>query len=366
MKNSALVLKSKGKHPEKSKVVVPQVVTDNEKLLPALTMDGTAHLEFSGKQNIYYSKEIIEEARKAFDIDRLKDQKSNEEFLAEGEWQINKLWHSIEALTTHNTLFVVLFLVFIGEILNEIRSKLTRPEFVEWRRRVFHSKHDRYLQQAQQLAKMGDFAKRYASMGKKRLLILDKLRKAEECKTYETLFNDNPIPEEVEDSLPTYEEIKKNPFPDSTDDLEGDLLKEHVDGLITYRRLRAAKIDFVSFDQAYLIAAYKKNAITIKRTSEIFEWLKTKGNRRQQKKWFDHLVMNKMDFPGAETKKIHPRESLNYLLANLLDFRNRTDLNDKAWFATQKSLIDKDLVCQSNKYLKTVARKFGIPLSGKR
>ena len=39
MKNSALALKSKGKHPEKSKVVVPQVVTDNEKLLPALTME---------------------------------------------------------------------------------------------------------------------------------------------------------------------------------------------------------------------------------------------------------------------------------------------------------------------------------------
>ena len=325
-------------------------------------MDGTAHLEFSGKQNIYYSKEIIEEARKAFDIDRLKDQKSNEEFLAEGEWQINKLWHSIEALTTHNTLFVVLFLVFIGEILNEIRSKLTRPEFVEWRRRVFHSKHDRYLQQAQQLAKMGDFAKRYASMGKKRLLILDKLRKAEECKTYETLFNDNPIPEEVEDSLPTYEEIKKNPFPDSTDDLEGDLLKEHVDGLITYHRLKTAGIDFVSFDQAYLIAAYRKNAITIKKAEEINEWVKSNGNKKQQRKWFDDLIMNKMIFPGTETKPKPPRDSLNYLLANLLEFRNRTDLTDEAWLSVQKSIIDEDLLRQSNQYLKTIAQKFGIRL----
>ena len=363
MKKSSSAIKSSDKQPEKSKAVVPQVVSKDEKVPSTFTMDGTAHTEISVMQNVYYSQQIIEEARKAFDIAKLRNQKSNESFLAEGERQINRLWHSIEALTTHNTLFVVLFLVSIGEILNEIRSKLSRPEFVKWRRSVFMSKHDRYLQQAQQLAKMGEFAKRYASMGKKRLLMLDKLRKVEERKTYEDLFNDNPIPEEVEDSLRPYEEVKKNPFPDSTEDLEGNLLKEHVDGMVTHNRLTTAGIDFVSFDHAYLIAAYKKDAITIKRAKEISGWLQTKGNKRQQKKWFDDLVLNKMSPPGNETKKIQPRESLNHLLANLLAFRDRTDLNDEAWLTIQRPLIDEDLLSQSSLYLKTVARKFGIKLT---
>ena len=360
MKKTASATNSSEKKPEESNVLVPQVVSNDRKEPSVFTMDGTAHTEISVMQNIYYSKEIIEEARKAFNIEHLKNQDTNEKFLAEGERQIHKLWHSIEALTTHNTLFVVLFLVSIGEILNEIRSKLTRPEFVEWRRSVFHPKHDRYLQQAQQLAKMGDFAKRYASMGKKRLLMLDKLRNVEEQKTYEDLFRDNPIPEEVEDILPTYEEVNKNPFPDSTEDLEGNLLKEHVDGLITYHRLLNAGIDFASFDHAYLMAAYKNNAITIKKIEEVSEWLKTKGDKKQQKKWFEDYVMNKMAIPGTEAKTNPPRDSLNYLLANLLVFRDRTDLTDEVWLTNQKTIIDQDLLRQSRIYLQTIAQKLGI------
>ena len=73
------------------------------------------------------------------------------------------------------------------------------------------------------------------------------------------------------------EEIRQNPFPDSTEDLEGDLLKEHVDALITFHRLKNAGINFVTFDQAYLIAAYKKNPIPIKTAKKIADWLEEKG-----------------------------------------------------------------------------------------
>ena len=101
-------------------------------------------------------------------------------------------------------------------------------------------------------------------MGKKRLLILDKLRKDEDKETSNQLFDDHPVPEEVETNLPDDEEIRQNPFPDSTEDFEGDLLNEHVDAVITYKRLKAAGINFVTFDQAYLVAAFKRNPIQIK------------------------------------------------------------------------------------------------------
>ena len=287
--------------------VTPEVLKPGDQVPQHFVMDGTSHIEISRMPNIYYSKEIIKETRKAFSIDGLRAKISDkQEFLAEGERQIYKLWHGIEALTTHNTMFVVLFLLSIGEILNEVRDQVSSSEFVQWRRTVFNPHQDRYLQQAQQLARMGDFAKKYASMGKKRLLMLDKLRKDEHKETFESLFDEHPIPEDVEDSLMTDEQIRQNPFPDSTEDLEGDRLNEHTDALITYRRLKSEGITFATFDHAYLIAAYGGNPIPLKKAKKIAHWLVSKGNRRQQKKWFDILVMNKMIFPerSSGTKKL--------------------------------------------------------------
>jgi hypothetical protein len=315
-----------------------------------------------------HSKEIIEKTRASFNIGRLQgkiaDDKS--EFLAEGERQIHDLWHGIEALTVHNTMFVVLFLLSIGEILNEVREQLPLSEFVRWRRRVFDPKQERYLQQAQQLAEMGDFAKKYASMGKKRLLALDKLRKDENEKTFDVLFEDHPIPEEVEDSVLNDEELKDNPFPDSTEDHEGGLLKEHVDALITYHRLKSAGINFVSFDQAYLIAAYKRNAISIKRAENVAKWVKEKGTVRTQKKWFNFLVMNKMVSPNRKPGQSAPSESLNSMLNNFVEYCKDRDFRNQDWVAQQKELISDDFVIQANRYLKIVARAFDISLTNRR
>jgi hypothetical protein len=175
-----------------SKKLVP---VPDQTIRPHLTTDGTSHSEISIMQNKYFSKEIIDEAREAFDLDRLKGKIAPDltAFLQEGHYQIYKMWHSIHALSVHNTMFVVLFLINIGKILNEVSSQLTRTEFVRWRRDVFPPKQERYLQQAQQLAEMGILAERYASMGKKRLLMLEKLRKDEDKETIEALFEDHPV-----------------------------------------------------------------------------------------------------------------------------------------------------------------------------
>jgi len=146
----SLKIKESGK--ANNKPAVPEILSTNDKIPSPFTMDGTAHSEFAFVRNVKYSSEIIQKADKTFSIQRLLEEKKkgNEQLLAEGERQIFVLWHSIEALTTHNTLFVVLFLIYIGEILNEIKSTLKPHEFAKWRRKVFHYKHERYLQQAQQ------------------------------------------------------------------------------------------------------------------------------------------------------------------------------------------------------------------------
>ena len=357
--------KVKAAKQKESTPVTPEVLSPGDQVPQHFAMDGTAHVEISRMQNIYYSKEIIEETRAAFNIDRLREKISDDkqEFLAEGERQIYKLWHGIEALTVHNTMFVVLFLLSIGEILNEVRGQLTRSEFVRWRRTVFNSQQDRYLQQAGQIARMGDFAKKYASMGKKRLLMLDKLRKDEHKETFESLFDDHPIPEDVEDSLMTDEQVRENPFPDSTEDFEGDRLNEHVDSLITLNRLKSAGITFATFDHAYLIASYGGNAIPLKKAKKIADWLVSKGSRRQQKKWFDILVMNKMIFPERSSGTKQAGDSLNYLLANFIKYCDDADFMDQEWLSRQGELIDEDLVRRANNNIKTIARKLRIRLS---
>ena len=361
-------MSSKTKTPKNKKIKVPKVLPPQGSSSQALTMDGTRHTVISHEQNIYYSKEIIEKTRNEFSIERLKakiaDDKS--EFLAEGERQIHNLWHGIEALTVHNTMFVVLFLLSIGEILNEVRNQLRRTDFVRWRRRVFSPKQERYLQQAQQLAKMGDFAKKYASMGKKRLLNLDKLRKDENKDTFNALFEDYPIPEEVEESFQPDAQVRQNPFPDTTEDFEGDLLKEHVDALITLQRLKNAGINFATFDQAYLIAAYKKNAVPIKTANKIANWLNGKGTTvRTQKKWFYNLVLNKMVFPDSVRQSQQPstRDSLNYTLANFVDYCKDCNFDDERWITQQKELLDETIVCQSIEYLRKVGMMLGIDWS---
>ncbi len=255
-----------------------------------LTMDGTAHQDFNMIPNVEYSRQIIQKARNVFNLNKLKGlkERGKKRFLKEGERQMLKLWETIEALNTHNTLFVTHSLIAMGEVLNEISSFLKPQEYVQWRREAFGAKHERYLQQAKQLAAMGDFARRYASLGKKRLLALDHLRQS-------GYLN---LPDRVS---------AQEPFPDTTEDLGGDAFKEYVDGRITYRRLKKAGVDFVSFDQAALIAAYEKKAIGEKLAKKIHTWLEKKEGVEEKKRWFDILVMNKMKFPKDDPSLMAPQ-----------------------------------------------------------
>ena len=361
----SLKIKESGK--ANNKPAVPEILSTNDKIPSPFTMDGTAHSEFAFVRNVKYSSEIIQKADKTFSIQRLLEEKKkgNEQLLAEGERQIFVLWHSIEALTTHNTLFVVLFLIYIGEILNEIKSTLKPHEFAKWRRKVFHYKHERYLQQAQQLANMGNFAKQYASMGKKRLLALDHLRKADDLDSCEKLFDENPFPEEVTDNIPSAKYFDKHSFPDSTEDIEGELLNQHVNARITYQRLINAGINFATFDQAFLLAAYNKDAIGIKTAQKISNWLEIYKDTRTKKKWFDIYVMNKGKVPGNHKINAKSGDSLNQLLANIIDYFERADLNDNDWIENQKTVLDENLLFKSHKCFKVISRKFGIKLSGK-
>ena len=196
-------------------------------------------------------------------------------------------------------MFVVHFLVQIGTILQDVEATLkSRPTFSQWIRDNFEDNHKRYFQQAKQLAGMGPSALNYASAGKKRLLELDRLRKAENKSTI------------AENKSTIDEVINSHALPNTTKDMNGNLLREHIDAIVTMSRLKNAGIDFVDYDQAYLIGAYEHQAIEIKTAEKVKIWLDAFKTDDQKKKQFDMLVMNKMFFPSSRSyQAVEPPKS---------------------------------------------------------
>jgi hypothetical protein len=352
----------------KTKAKVPEVL---DKGVPLLAMDGTNVIEFTDLKNVSYAEEQITEARNAFNLDKLKalKEKGILEFLSEGQNQILKLWHCIISLDTHNTMFIVLFLIYIGEILNEIKTTVESDssprEFVKWRREAFHYKHERYLQQAQQLARLGDFAKQYAAMGKQRLLDLDRLRKQLNFDDFDELFGKHKIPQEVTESMPSVDDLKKDPFPDISDDLEGDLLRHHVDAVITKNRFRSEGVDFITFDQAFLLAASNKGPVPVKDVKKIKRFLDKRKTKPAKVKLLNLLLLDKGKMPSNKTTGPKSGLSLNQLLSNFVDYCKGKDFKDSDWIASQKGLLEEELFLETHKYIRLISRSFKIKLSGK-
>jgi hypothetical protein len=350
-----------------SKAKVPEVLDPSP---PAFVMDSTAVNVFSEDDNVKYAEEQITEARNAFKLEKLRAEKEKglSEFLKEGQTQILKLWHCIISLETHNTMYIVLFLIYIGKILNEIKSTIESDssprEFVKWRREAFHYKHERYLQQAQQLERLGDFAKQYAAMGKQRLLDLERLRKQLNIDDFDELFGEHQIPQEVTESMPSVDDLKKDPFPDISDDLEGDLLRHHVDAVITKSRFKSAGIDFVSFDQAFLLAASNKGPVPVKYVRKIGRFLEKRKTKQAKKKLLNLLVMDKGKIPSDRSSGPKSGLSLNQLLMNFVDYCRDKNFSNRDWIESQKNLLEEDLFLETHKYIRLISRNFNIKLSG--
>jgi len=104
---------------------------------------------------------------------------------------------------------------------------------------------------------------------------------------------------------------------------------------------------------------------TIITAQKISNWLEIYKDTRTKKKWFDIYVMNKGKVPGNHKINAKSGDSLNQLLANIIDYFERADLNDNDWIENQKTVLDENLLFKSHKCFKVISRKFGIKLSGK-
>jgi hypothetical protein len=311
---------------------------------PALpvTMDTTSHQQISLMLNYKFSKEKFNDADKVFSInklDRFKKRKF-ETYLKEGKKQILVLWNCIESFTTHSDLFRTSFLIAIGQILNHIeKSHQSKSAYMEWLRAHFGHKHLRYFQHAKQLDNMGAFARNFASLGKNRLLELERTRK------------------ELGESF--YSLLSQFPFEDTTQDHGGALFKEHVDGVITYHRMRNADVDSVEFDQAALIGAQLNGAITKKMANQISQWLNDKEDKT---KALDDLILNKLAYPDSGGTRLPSRPSIRKHLADLVNYSESVDYENNDWVSSIRDQIDEADLSKAYNFLVVLANKLGINL----
>ncbi|MGO9138155.1 MAG: hypothetical protein ACLQBC_10875 [Syntrophales bacterium] len=294
-------------------------------------MDGTSHTEISFMRNIQYAPEIIRDADKAFNVSRLDDlklEKKMTSYLREGSNQIRKMCHAIEAITAHTGMFVVHFLVRVGDILNHVESTLeNKSHYMKWIRDNFEDRQIRYFQQSKQLSRMGVDATLYASAGKNRLLELDRLKKAENKTSISELMKDYPLP-------------------DSTQDMEGIVLKEHIDAIITLNRLHNAGIDFAEYDQAALLACYKRRALEIKEVEKIKKWID--GHPNKKRMMFEILIMDKMIFIKEDAaQSLMSQVSLNKILSDFIVYCEGINYSDKDSIAEYKKRINKDVLLRA-------------------
>ena len=232
-------------------------------------------------------------------------------------------------------------MIAIGIILNDIEEFFSKKSlYMNWLKYNFGHKHSRYFQQAKQLARMGDFARTFAALGKNRLLEFDRLI--------------------TDDSRSHTDLLNAYPFQDITTDFDGEVFKIHVDTIITLHRFVDAEVDFINYDQAFLIASILGQSIPVKKVNDISDWLNAQDNKEEA---LDDLVMNKMVFPSEESHVRQAEESLNKLLADFIKYDEPANINDEQWLQAQKNEISEEIIIQAYGLIVMLADKFEIDLN---
>lgn len=329
--------------------------------------DSTSVVEISVMENKKYSEEIIDNVKNSFSIGRLQELKGDRKnYLAEARDQINTLWDGIHGLVIHTEMFTVLFLIAIGAILKAIKDEFDKAhQFSRWRDTTFGIRHRRLFQQAIQLEAMGIFSRKYSPIGKTRLLQLEHIRKTEKMNSCEALLRECQVYEEItEDVLPNevVEKMDVEPFPDISYDLDTEQIKQKVNGIITYKRLRKLGLNFVDFDDAQIISEDFQQAIPMREATALQKHLEKYTTRKKRMDVFNSILMDGSKIVLKKGKQ-GSSYSLNKHVSDLITFCRDGQLDNDNWIEEQKRLVEKESVLQALNYLNLISHRMGFDVN---
>jgi len=305
--------------------------------------DSTSHMEITIHAEANYVGNLVDCTKEIFNCNSLISQlkeSASETGLNQAKNQIKNLWHSHQSFIAHSDIFAVRFLIMQGIILTVVEKAIGKKSvYMKWVRDNYDMRHIRYFQQAKQLAKMGKFARLYCSLGKNRLLEIDRLRKSLEKDLKEI--------------------AAEHPFPDTTDDDSGILTKIHVDAVISFHRLKDGGVDFISFQQASLIASLERSAILIGKAKKIGKWLNEFETEEEKKKNFKVYLLDKMTFPSGASV-LQKQNSLVKRLVALNEYKGKINIDNTNEIEKLKRVTPGDYILEAYQFLGLLIEKFGL------
>ena len=215
---------------------------------------------------------------------------------------------------------------------------------------------------------MGNFPIKYGAIGKNRILQLESIRKTTNLPSCEDLLTMSPNVDDIKKfAVPdaNISETNAIPLPDLSYDFDGNRLKQHVNSIITLYRLRNAGINYADFDHAGLIAEYLNDAITVKDTEKLKNWLDQYPEEERSKK-FDFYIMDRMKKPSEMESIAKSPISITKIATDLLKYCKTNDIekNVEEWWKNQRDFIDQDIIRQGHRLLNIIVSKFETPNSG--
>jgi hypothetical protein len=311
--------------------------------------DSTNLIDVSIMQNDGFSSELLRNANDCYDINQvveLRKAGNNEACRTKVERQVKALEKSRHGLNMYNAKYGCIILYQQGVLMEEAEKSFKKKgEYTEWRGKKFPNQHIRTLQHAAKLAKMGPDVLLYAALGVARMLALDTLKNNTEGLDLKAIE-------------------QKHPFPDLSEDENGDLFCEHADAIITLYRLetdgkesRLKGITFVTFDQAALIVAIKKEAIRVKDADSLKRVIADEANKPA---FFGRYLLNKAVLNNKPSEeKIF---SLDSLLGEFLSNCTDEKLDDEVWVESHKAKFTESTIVDAYNRIKSIAKKFNINL----
>jgi hypothetical protein len=239
---------------------------------------------------------------------------------------------------------VVRHLILVGYLLDEAETILKKEaKYRKWLKASFEGKHLRYFQQARQLYNNRTFALQYGSIGKNRLLELDRARKG--------------VGEEAFKAL-----IEGFPPPDIGSDPEGIDLKTWGDSCITHLRLTMEEIN-ISFDQARSLVLSQETALTVREVKELGGWLKT---QEDQAAAIGSYLLDKNVIP-KEITRAPSSDSMTGILTRIIDVCKDIHFDDLDVEGLKGQLgLDPDIFHEAYELLEKIDEKLGsqpVPLN---
>ena len=111
---------------------------------------------------------------------------------------------------------------------------------------------------------------------------------------------------------------------------------------------------------ARLIADYKKQAITVREAESIKNWL-DKYPKKERAELFDNYIMDRMKNASEHSfQPTGPNYSFNHLVAKLLSFLRKAELDNKEWIEAQRKILDIDATLEAYAFLTLYMKKMGL------